>query len=521
VTGEARGAGLGAWMALSFLGGAAVMNGEIAAGRLLAPHLGTSTTTWAMLIGTVLGSLALGNLLGGWLSARGEPSRWIVRLMLASSLLFAALPRAVPWLLAASLARFRAGGALSLGLTAAITALTIALPIGSLGALPPLVMHAAGREVGAEATEKLGRLAGRLSALGTIGSLVGTFGAGLVLLPWLGTRATFDVAAVLLSLSAAVFGLRARARREGVLGLLTSALTLILAFLPLPAPRPAHGRLLWSGESRHNHIAVVERGGERQIRVNDGFAVQSFARLDGELPVRDVWAYYAMAPSFGARPSPARVLLLGLGGGTSAEVLRRLYPAASVVGVELDAAVVEAGRKWLGFELPGVEVVIADARPFVEAEAAREPGREDVIVLDAFQFPYVPFQLATVEFFTAARRCLAPGGVLMVNAGRYGEERGVVHALARTMAQVFPHVQAADPPGRSNTILVATEHAPADAVGIAGLVVPAQTAAVLRDLAARHAPMRPAAWPAETPVLTDDHAPVEWLTDRIVWRAAL
>ena len=495
------------------------MNGEIAAGRLLAPHLGTSTTTWAMLIGTVLGSLALGSLLGGWLSTRGAASQWIVRLMLASSLLFAALPRVVPWVLSSSLTRFRTGNAFSLGLLAAITALALALPMVSLGALPPLVMHAAGNAGDAEATGKLGRLAGRLSALGTLGSLVGTFGAGLVLLPWLGTRATFDVAAVLLAASAVVFGVRARARREALVGAATSTLTVALAFTPLSTPAPAHGRLLWAGESRHNHIVVVERGGERQIRVNDGFAVQSFARLDGELPVRDVWAYYAMAPSYGTRPSPERVLLLGLGGGTSAEVFRRLYPAAAVVGVELDAAVVEAGRTWLGFALPGVEVRIDDARPFLLAEAERAPGKQDVIVLDAFQFPYVPFQLATVEFFAAARRCLAPGGVLLVNAGRHGEERGVVHALARTMAQVFPHVQAADPPGRSNTILVATEHAPAEAVGIAGLSVPARTADVLRDLAACHAPMRPAAWPAGTPVLTDDHAPVEWLTDRIIWRA--
>ncbi|MDI1447764.1 fused MFS/spermidine synthase [Polyangium sp. 6x1] len=519
MTDIARPRGLGAWLGLSFLGGAAVMNGEIAAGRLLAPHLGTSTTTWAMLIGTVLGSLALGNLLGGWLSARGAASLWIVRLMLASSLLFAALPRVVPWVLSSTLARFRAGDAASLGLLAAITALAIALPIGSLGALPPLVMHAAGNGGDGEATGKLGRLAGQLSALGTLGSLVGTFGAGLVLLPWLGTRATFDVAAVLLSVGAAAFGFRARARRETIAGLSTSALTVALAFAPLPTPTVARGRLLWAGESLHNHIAVVERSGERQIRVNDGFAVQSFARLDGELPARDVWAYYAMAPGYGTRPSPERVLLLGLGGGTSAEVFRRLYPAAAVVGVELDAAVVEAGRKWLGFELPGAEVIIDDARPFLEAEAERAPGTKDVIVLDAFQFPYVPFQLATVEFFAAARRCLSPGGVLMVNAGRHGEERGVVHALARTMAQVFPHVQAADPPNQSNTILVATEHAPAEGVGIAGLSVSAQTAAVLRDLAAQHASMRPATWPADTPVLTDDHAPVEWLTDRIVWRA--
>ena len=171
-----------AWAALSFLGGAAVMNGEIAAGRLLAPYLGTSTSTWAMLIGTVMGSLALGSLLGGWLSARGSAEKWVVRLLIASSILFALLPRGVPWLLSSSFERFRAGAA-ALATIAAVTGIAIALPMASLGALPPLLLHAAGRPRGPDHSIQLGRLSGRLTAAGTVGSLVGTFGAGLLLLP--------------------------------------------------------------------------------------------------------------------------------------------------------------------------------------------------------------------------------------------------------------------------------------------------------------------------------------------------
>jgi spermidine synthase len=523
VSPEGRESGLHIWIGLGFLGGAAVMNGEIAAGRLLAPHLGTSTTTWALLIGTVLTSLAAGSLLGGRLSGSGQPERWIVRLMVASSILFAALPRTVPWLLSTSLDRFRSGGAVALGVTAAITAIAIALPIGSLGALPPLLLHAAGRSELTQNTKNtpgsLGRLAGRLNAAGTAGSLAGTFAAGLWLLPWIGTRATFDVAAILLSAGAAAFGYRTGARRETFAAVATSILTAALAVLPPSSPWARRGRLVWSGESRHNHIAVIERSGERQLCVNDGFAVQSFVRLDGKPPVRDVWAYYALAPTFSKAASPNNLLLLGLGGGTAADLYRRLYPNAGVVGVELDAAIVEAGRKWLGVRLDGVDVVIDDARMFVAAEAALAPGRYDVVILDAFQFPYVPFQLATAEFFASVRSCLAPGGVLMVNAGRYGEGRDVVHAIARTLAAVFPHVGQADPPTRSNTILVASDHAPSEARGVQGLDVPAETKALLRDLAARHAPMKPAAWPEGTPLLTDDLAPVERLTDRIIWRA--
>lgn len=489
------------------------MTGEIAAGRLLAPYLGTSTTTWALLIGTVLGSLSLGSLLGGWLSSRGLPERWVVRLLIASSLLFIVLPRGIPWLLASSLQRFRSGGIGGLATTALVTALILSLPMISLGALPPLVLHVAGTS-----SVHLGRIAGRISAAGTVGSLVGTFAAGLLLLPWLGTRATFDVAAVLLCSAATLFGIFVGLRREAYVALVATLLALAMAFIPFPSPATRLGRLLWSGESRYNHLVVVEKNGERQIRLNEGFAVQSFARIDGELPVRDVWSHYALAPVHGKNPLPREVLVIGLGGGTITDVYRRLYPQVHIVGVELDGAIVEAGRRYLGFDFGGTTVIIDDARAFVESEYSRAPGRYDIIIIDAFQFPYIPFQLATTEFFQAVQHLLAPGGVLLVNAGRYGEARGVVFAVARTLAGVFAHVTAADAPTPSNTMLVATNHAPSDAVGVDGMDVSAETRQTLRNLASQCAVQQTATWPEDTPKLTDDHAPIEWLTDRIVWR---
>lgn len=510
--------GLGTWLVLSFVSGAAVMNGEIAAGRLLAPYLGTNTSTWAMLIGTVLGSLTIGNLLGGAISKRGTAPLWVVRLLALSSLLLSAVPRVLPAAFDAQLDHLRLGNLASLAFGAAIAAIAIAAPMVTLGALSPLLLHSAASVLGRSPTE-LGSIAGRVNAAGTVGSLVGTFAAGIVLLPWLGTRATFDVAAVALAISAILFGLHAGIRRETRLAMVVAIIALGLAMLPQRSSVLRRGHLVEAFETRFQHVAIVEKNDEIQIRVNEGFAVQSFVRKDKALPIRDVWSYYAIAPSFGQIPSPRRVLLLGLGGGTAAEIYRRLYPEARVVGVELDAGLVDAGRRHFGLDLANVDVVIEDARTFVEAEWRRASGTYDVIILDAFQFPYIPFQLATSEFFAHTRQCLAPGGVLMVNAGRYREERGVVFALARTLSSVFPHIQAADAPTPSNTLLVAADHAPSTAVGIDGLVVSAETRGVLRQIAAQNKAMQQATWPANTPLLTDDHAPVEWLTDRIVWRA--
>ncbi len=497
------------------------MNSEIAVGRLLAPYYGTSTTIWALLIAAVLGSLAAGNLLGGRLSRSREPRGWLELGLIGSAVLIALMPWLGRWLLEGSLERLRNGQLFALfGALLAVTGL-LTLPLVQLGAMGPLLLHTAGGQRSDQRLgQELGGLAGELGAASTLGSLVGTLGSGLLLIPWLGTTRTLCSGSAVLLLSALSLKRRSTANVSLVAALL--AAVILSAAAAHGAPRGCHsGRLLWQGESRYQHLTVVETGSERQLRVNDGFAVQSYAPLDGSLPARGVWGYYALAPTFGRVPTPRNVLLLGLGGGTTAQLYARLYPDARLTGVELDEQMVRAGQRWLGFDPATLELVIADARSFVDRQAARRRGSYDVIILDAFQFPYVPFQLTTLEFFTQLEALLSEGGVLMVNVGRFDEHRDVVDALGATLRHVLPHLVAADVNPRSNTLLVATRHPPALALGAKGLTVGEETRRYLEGSQHLLAGFRGMGERLAAPPLTDDHAPVEWLTDRVLYRALL
>ncbi len=507
-------------LAVSAATGSAVMGAEIAAGRLVAPYFGTSTTTWAFLVGLVLASLAAGNLAGARLSRRPGGAAALPWLLLAGAVVLAALPTAGPAVMLGTLERFARGDAGGLALRAVPVALLLGIPVLAAGAAGPLVLQLAGARRGDALPHELGGLAGRISAAGTLGSLAGTFLAGVVLVQWLGTAAALDACAFLLAAAAVAGASLARSGRRALVAAAAVGAAVVVSAILAPAVVRLDRRRLQAFESRYNHIEVWASGAQLQLRVGEGYAVQSYVRRDGALPVDSVWGTYAVAPALAARPGPARVLVLGLGGGTSASVARRLHPRAVITGVELDPEMPRAGRERLGINLDGIDVRIGDARTELR-RAAADGATWDVILLDAFQFPYVPFHLATREFFSEVADRLAPGGVLMMNVGRAGPRREVVDAVARTLASVFPHVHAADARGGANTLLVATRHPLAEAVGAERVDVAPEHRDTFRRLAAALPSFEAARWPPGTPILTDDHAPVEWLTDRIVWETLL
>jgi predicted membrane-bound spermidine synthase len=175
--------------------------------------------------------------------------------------------------------------------------------------------------------------------------------------------------------------------------------------------------------------------------------------------------------------------------------------------VELDPLVTSVGRRFFGLgENRRLQVHTQDARLYLRRTAARF----DEIVVDAYRQPYIPFYLATREFFALARARLDPGGVVAINVGTPPDQQAIVTRIAASMRAVFPAVLASRY-DRFNSIVVAFAD-PRTAERAARVLLPARG---LPREAARHlaATLRPVT-PAPGAVLTDDRAPVEWLTDR-------
>jgi spermidine synthase len=480
----------------SFFTGFAVMAAEMSAGRMMAPYYGTSTMVWALLIGAVMTSLALGHLAGGKLSRWPTSLPWLFRLLACAALMLAVLPHAARPLMQGSLELFHHGATLTLVATGVGVAALLAAPLVLLGMASPILVHHAVSE-----RRQTGAMAGRLYAFGTVGSLAGTFLPGVIMVSLFGSTATLRLCAGLLA-GIAVAGLVRGARRSW--GIVPAAAGIAALLLPA-APIKERADAVFETESAYNYIQVTDDGYQRRLYLNDGYAVQSIWRHDHQHPLCSVWGYYAAAPAWSTR-EPERMLLLGLGGGNSARFFADQFPKTQMIGVEIDPVVVDVARNYFGLP-PSVDVHIDDARSFLR----QDDDLYDIIIVDAFQFPYVPFQLTTREFLADLEDHLRDGGVVVLNVGRDRDAYAVVDAVARTAGSVFTHVEGVDV-GNANTILVAAHHAPSRARGVDELGLPAPIARRLRALAPLHR-WQPA---AGAPILVDDHAPVELMTDTIV-----
>ena len=451
---------------LVFVVGMASLGAEIAGVRLLAPYFGASTVVWANTIGVVLVALSIGYWLGGKAADRRPRLEPLCFVALTAALLLGVVPFVARPLLDEGVKALDAVSAGAfIGSLLAVLVL-IALPVLLLGMVAPWAMRLAVTTI-----EEAGTVAGRLYALSTAGSLLGTLLSALVLIPAIGTRRTFLTFSLLLAV-VSVIGIRSR--RYAAVG---PVAVLALFLIPPATIKPAHGaRLLYEKETEYQYARVIqEPDGARRLELNEGHAIHSLWK-PGTVLTGGYWD--AMLFDSGR---PRSVAILGNAAGTTARAFHVLRPRTRIDAVEIDPELTKIGYRWFG--LPrSIHVHHADARPFLR----QHDQRWDAILVDAYRQPYIPFYLVTKEFFQLVRDRLTPDGRVVVNVGHPDGENALEKEMTATLRSVFPDVRR-DPVTTTNTVLVGGRRL---------------SGASLRP------PLRGGS------VYTDDRAPVEWLIDR-------
>jgi spermidine synthase len=484
-----------------FFSGLVTLAVELSAFRLFAPVFGASNLISAVVIGLILLYLAAGYFLGGRWADRSPHAVTLYRIITWGAFLVGLIPFVAQPLLRLTRDNLQNLASLDAALVVfafVVTLILFAAPVTLLGCVSPFALRLSMGSV-----EQSGRTAGRLYAVSTLGSFIGSFLPELVLLNLVGTRGTFVVLALVL-IAIGLIGLKKQA-----LPLLWMPIALIVLHALLPISFSSLAGTLYQDESSYNYIQVVQRDQTRYLLLNDGQGVHSIY-APGTIQTNGTWDYFTIAPYFNAPPTPVqRVALIGLAGGTLARSFTELYGPIPIEGIEIDPKIVAVGRTYFGMTQPNLKVFVGDGR----AAFNRLPYTYSVIGIDAFRVPYIPWHLTTREYLRELRDHLAPDGVLVANVGRTRTDYSMVDAMARTASTVFPSVHVIDVAGSLNSIVYATMRPTTLENLRANLAVmrhPLLTTTA--QLAVQHArPLNPNAI-----VFTDDNAPVERLTNGLM-----
>jgi spermidine synthase len=493
---------------LVFVSGMASLGIEFGASRLLAPYFGTSLYVWGVLIGLILVYLSAGYVIGGRLADRHPRAELLYQITAWAGLWVGVIPLVSYPILLASQQGFKE---LSAGLVAGTllaVVLLFAVPVILLGCVSPFAIRLLLKDV-----ETGGNTAGRVYALSTAGSILGTFLPAFWLIPTFGTRPTlegFGLALVLIS----VAGLWPKRRVYASFGV---AVILAWIFLPSGIKPPEVGTLVYERESAYNYIQVVQVGNRTELILNEGQAIHSVYDTGGDPLTHGYWDDLLVAGAFRPSPigsnAPRSIAILGLAGGTMARQYRIVYgDGVDITGVEIDPDILAAGHRYFHLGDAHAHEVVSDARYWLDTRA----GLYDVVILDAYRQPYIPFQLTTKEFFQQVRSHLNSGGVAAVNVGRTATDYRLVDALASTMAAVYSNVYLVDDPSSANTLVYGTTSPMSidDVARNLQSISPPVAAQAAQNVLA-NGKLRVS--PYHGQVFTDDLAPVERLIDEIIF----
>lgn len=473
-----------------FLTGAAILALEISASRLMAPYFGTSLFVWGNILGVVLSALALGYYYGGKLADSHPNTETLGLITWIAGVIIAFIPLVSPFILKSITAFLSGMPAFIIAASFIGMLILFAIPLTLLGALTPLATRIAVREI-----HEVGSVSGSLSAASTAGSILGAFIPSFVLIPFYGTRFTILISAIVLI----VIGTFAIGRRRFIFGLMLP----IVLFQATPSALSS-STILYAQESPYQFIRVVKEHDKNLLLVNEGAGVQSISLNEKGL-TESYTDILATLPTFFPATHSLEILVIGVAGGSLITQIQQHYPDRElhIDAVEIDGAMFTVAENYFDLQKEDAVQIIMDGRRFLQ----KTKKKYDIIFVDAYREElYVPFHLTTKEFFSLISERLTPTGIFAMNV--LGEDAGgLLLYLEETARAIFPIVTSSHLPHTLNNVVLANfEQLQWERLAEAPqhLQLAAHTLKNFREvIPGNH-------------ILTDDRAPVEYLTDKML-----
>jgi spermidine synthase len=500
-----------------FVSGMTTLGIEFAASRLLGSVFGTSNLVWASIIGLILIYLTVGYTLGGrW--ADKDPSQIKFFTLLTWGAFTAGVVPFIarPVLYAAADAFDQLQIGVLLGSFSAVLVLLV-VPVTLLGTVTPFAIRLVLTD-----TQEAGTTSGRIYAISTLGSFLGTFTPDLLLIPWVGTRWTFVIFSLLLSLIGLTGLYLAGGWKACIKWAWMPVLILAMGLIWGPGPVKKHPAQIYEKESSYNYIQVLEDDDYRLLRLNEGQGIHSIYHPD-RVAFWGTWMQVLPAPFFNTPPyTPGDIqnmAIIGLAAGTSARQASGAFGPLPIDGYEIDQEIIHVGQEYFGMELSNLNPIAQDGRWGL----VHSDKEYSLISIDAYRPPYIPWHLTTKEFFREVYQHLEDRGTLVLNVGRVPGETKLLAGLVATIQSVFPSVYVIDVPGTFNSMIYATaqpthwENLERNLTYL--LQSDAQDPTLVQSIQIALDNRRDL--PEGGQVFTDDKAPIEQITNRMVLNSIL
>jgi len=494
----------------AFMSGFVTMALEMLIGRTFIPFFGGTIYTWGALISVFLTGMTLGYMIGGKAADRWPEIPIVAALFLAAAATVVIVP-----LYGEDAINRILDSIDDMRYAALFAALALAcLPAALYAAISPFCVRLL-----LDRHDHSGTISGRLSGLATAGSIVGTLGTSFFFIPSLGVRMIYGLlagASIVIGLMLLVIGLsgygRTRSRKRPVIEslVLCFALVVVAGSNDTQAQSPSVMMLrdgqIEKVDSEYNTIFVDKQG--PFISLNFGYRQNRYTESVIDLQHRDelvvTYTRY-MTASLAYQQGPLkRVALVGLGGGRTISYLEASLPGVVADVAELDPAVISLAKKYFGVDSTDrLRIHNRDGRVFLN----QSKDKYDVILLDAYRGPFVPFHLTTQEFYRLVKSRLSEGGVVAQNVE---PSTMFFDSAYATMKSVFDQVDAIEASG--NVVLIGYAGPKLSPQDLARRAAAAQDRLKMRyDLRELVKARRDVTIAADAKVLTDDFAPVEML----------
>lgn len=478
------------WLVTATVTGSVIMGLELLGFRLYAPYFGYSIYVWGSMITVIMAALAGGYALGGWLADRSRNDTPLYVTILSSGIYQLAIVYAAQSILQSlgNMEVFRG--------TTLASLIIFAPPMTALAGTSPFVIRLLAR------AGRIGSSAGKVYALSTVGSIAGVLLTTFSLIPRWGTHATLQT----LCAATIVIGSTGLVARRSYVLLGVFALVFLAV---APKSKPPFFEI-WRAESVYNEVRVVHYGGYIWLALNDlGHAhttLKDNSKWSGSY--QDV---FALGPLLVPEP---RLLALGMGAGGGIQMTRLVCPNARVDAVEIDPVVIDVAHRFFGLpkDASWLRIHLADARPWL----GRSLQTYNLVHLDLYQGgPYIPFYLVTEEFFRLVKAHMTPDGLLMMNVYDAAQGHELLESSSATLRRVFPTVLRYSRQPKNFMLFAFSERKPLASIQ-AELVRTRGDSEIVQMARVAASGISEVHTPPGTLVFTDDHAPIESMTRRML-----